>query len=155
MLSFSPLIIQSAFSMSIHASVFVKMMDSSMKSDDEGWSQSKRDQYALLAMAGLGVGEIIGSIVYGRINDKFPIGVTIVANVLGSLLAFAVLIAYAIKYDFNLALSFPVTLTWGLQDSGLNNLINSVLGFQFDSKTTPFSVNKFVQSICICLIMAF
>ena len=49
-------------------------------------------------MAGLGLGEIIGAILYGRINDKFPIKVTIAANILGSLIAFAVLIAYAVKY---------------------------------------------------------
>ena len=43
MLLLSPLIVQSAFGMSIHASVFVKLFDISMKTDDEGWDQSKRD----------------------------------------------------------------------------------------------------------------
>ena len=34
-------------------------------SDD--WDPSKKDQYALLAMIGLGVGEIVGALVFGRI----------------------------------------------------------------------------------------
>ena len=38
-----------------------------MKTDEEGWDSSKRDQFALLAMIGLGVGEIVGAIVYGKI----------------------------------------------------------------------------------------
>ena len=80
-------------------------------------------------MVGLGIGEVTGSILYGRINDKFSIKITIASNILGSIIAFCVLIIYAIKFEFNLAFSFPVTLAWGIQDSGLNNLINSVLGF--------------------------
>ena len=80
-------------------------------------------------MAGLGIGEIVGSILFGRINDKFPIKITIASNILGSIIAFCVLIIYAVKFEFNLAFSFPVTLTWGIQDGGLNNLIDSVLGF--------------------------
>ena len=95
-------------------------------------------------MVGLGVGEIVGSIIYGRISDKYSNKITIVANVVGSLIAFCLLIIYALQFEFSLVYGFAVTLAWGVQDSGINNLLNSVLGFQFDSKTTPFSINKFV-----------
>ena len=95
-------------------------------------------------MVGLGIGEIAGSIIYGRIGDKYSSKITIAANVLGSLIAFSLLILFVLQFKFSLVYSFVVTLAWGIQDSGLNNLLNSVLGFQFDSKTTPFSVNKFV-----------
>ena len=80
-------------------------------------------------MVGLGIGEIVGSILYGRINDKYSLKVTIASNILGSIIAFCLLIIYAVKFEFNLAFGFPVTFTWGIQDSGLNNLIASVLGF--------------------------
>ena len=43
MLCLMPLIIQSAFNLGIQASVFVKMMESTMKTDAEGWDSSKRD----------------------------------------------------------------------------------------------------------------
>ena len=38
---------------------------------------------------------------------------------------------------------------WGIQDGGMNCYISCVLGFQFDSKTTPFSVFKTVQSLTV------
>ena len=38
---------------------------------------------------------------------------------------------------------------WGVQDGGMNCYISCVLGFQFDSKTTPFSVFKTVQSLTV------
>ena len=31
------------------------------------WDTGKRDQFALLAMVGLGLGEIVGAILYGKI----------------------------------------------------------------------------------------
>lgn len=38
-----------------------------MLTDAEGWSDSKRDKYALLAMVGLGAGEIVGGVFFGKI----------------------------------------------------------------------------------------
>ena len=80
-------------------------------------------------MVGLGFGEILGSLLYGKINDKFSVKITIAANVLGSIFAFSVMIIYAVRFEFNLAFGFLVTFAWGLQDSGMNNMIYSVLGF--------------------------
>jgi hypothetical protein len=42
---------------------------------------------------------------------------------------------------------------WGFQDGGMNCYISCVLGFQFDSKTTPFSVFKTVQSLSVFLTL--
>ena len=42
-----------------------------------------------------------------------------------------------------------MTFGWGMQDSAVNNLINCILGFEFESQITPFSVFKFVQSIVV------
>jgi len=41
------------------------------------------------------------------------------------------------------------TVSWGIMDSALNTIVNSVLGFEFDSNITPFSVFKFVQSFFV------
>jgi hypothetical protein len=46
------------------------MMEDTMKTDIEGWDESKRDKYALLAMVGLGAGEISGAIIFGKIGDS-------------------------------------------------------------------------------------
>ena len=42
-------------------------MEDSMKTNDLGWEEKKRDKYALLALSGYGAGEIVGAILYGRI----------------------------------------------------------------------------------------
>ena len=79
MLCVVPLIVQTAFSMGIY-SIFINLFEPTMKTDAEGWSGAKRDQYACLASVGLGVGEIVGALVLGRIQDNFSRRVVILAN---------------------------------------------------------------------------
>ena len=63
-----------------------------------------------------------------------------------SAIAFAILFAQIGVWQFGV-LTFFVTFAWGVQDSGMINLTNCVLGFEFDSKIIPFSILKFVQSL--------
>jgi hypothetical protein len=46
-------------------------------------------------------------------------------------------------------LAYVMCFVWGLQDSGCNCLMRSMLGFEFEDKTTPFAVMGFVQSITV------
>ena len=62
---------------------------------------------------------------------------------LSAVAGFTLVISYTVHYKFTLIFGFLMTFFWGISDGGLNTLINSMLGFQFDSKTAPFSVNKF------------
>ena len=94
-------------------------------------------------MVGLGVGEIVGAMLFGKIGDNFSMKVTIAANMFSVVCAFSITLGYIIRYRYSLPFGFFMTFFWGIQDGGLNTLINCILGFQFDSKTTPFSVNKF------------
>ena len=67
-------------------------------------------------------------------------------------MAFALLLIYALEYKYStLAYIFP--LFWGFQDSGLNCLMNVTLANEFNSKILPFSVFKFVQSLCIFVFL--
>ena len=66
MLFVIPLIIQTAFNVAIQASVFLNMVEDTMPTEGS-WNQSKRDKYGLLALVGIGVGEVAGAILYGRI----------------------------------------------------------------------------------------
>ena len=50
------------------------------------------------------------------------------------------------KYGFS---AYLMCFLWGLQDAGVNCLMNCILGFEFESKSIPFSVFKFVQSLGI------
>ncbi len=69
--------------------------------------------------------------------------ITIVSNLLAVVVSFGLAIWYTVRYEYSLVFSFFMTFFWGIQDAGLNCLINCVLGFQFDSKITPFSVYYF------------
>ena len=91
-------------------------------------------------MVGLGFGEILGALVFGKIGDKLSMKVLIATNMLSAVIAFSVALWYTTRYNFSLSMALPMTLIWGFSDGGLNTLVNCVLGFQFESKTVPFSV---------------
>ena len=95
-------------------------------------------------MIGLGVGEIGGSIVFGKVTDMDSHSKKILINVIAASIACVMLILYTAIYKFTFYFSIIMTLTWGVQDAGINCLLNSLLGFQFVSKTTPFAVFKFL-----------
>jgi hypothetical protein len=46
-------------------------------------------------------------------------------------------------------MAYVMNFVWGLQDSGLNILMMSILGFEFEDKTTPFSVYNFVMGLSV------
>ena len=65
------------------------------------------------------------------------------------------MIGYIAHYEFSLAFAFIMTAFAGITDAAFNTTVLAILGFQFDSKTTPFSVYYFVQSIGIFAIISF
>ena len=91
-------------------------------------------------MIGLGMGEIVGSIVFGKLGDKVSMRAVIAANIFVAIVAFSTTIWYTIRFHFSLEGATLMTFIFGFSDGGLNTLLNSVLGFQFDSKTAPFGV---------------
>ena len=105
-------------------------------------------------MMGLGVGEIVGSLVFGPITDKYSTKTTSYINMVACTVGYAILILYGAIYDFSFYLGILMTFSLGVQDAGLNCLLNSLLGFQFESKTTPFSVYKFLQSLLIFMCVS-
>ena len=105
-------------------------------------------------MIALGVGEILGSLAFGHVTDKFSNKNTIFVNMLTCTVGYAFLVLYGIIYDFKFYLGILMTFSWGVQDAGINCLVSSLLGFQFKSKTTPFSVYKFLQSLLIFICVS-
>ena len=65
-------------------------------------------------MLGLGIGEIVGSLVFGRITDKCSTRVTVVSNVLALTFSYLSMIAYGVNYDFNVYLATLMTFTMGV-----------------------------------------
>ena len=67
-------------------------------------------------------------------------------------IAFALMFYYVHLYTF-CWVTFAVTFAWGMQDATLNNLVNCTLGFEFEDKLTPFSVQNFVQPLFVFAFM--
>ena len=120
-----PTIFSTAINLAILSSVFIKMMVDTM----DKWSDETQTSNALLCMLGLGSGEIIGSMAFGRITDKCDKKTTFLINVTACTVGYALLILYGAIYDFSFYMGVLMTFSWGIQDSGVNCLLNSYLGF--------------------------
>ena len=106
-------------------------------------------------MLGLGTGAILGSLAFGRITDACSTNTTIAINLIATTIGHGILILYCSLFEFSFPLAILMTFSFGVQDGGVNCLLQALLGFQFTSKTTPFSVYTFFKSLsiflCICL----
>ena len=71
----------------------------------------------------------------------------VLLNLVEASVAVALIILFTILGKWSLWFASFVAFFWGIQDSGVNCYLNALLGFQFESKTLPFSVYKCVQSL--------
>ncbi|CDW76468.1 major facilitator superfamily protein [Stylonychia lemnae] len=141
-----PLIVWSAMSLAAQSGCFVVMMNTTMKEDYPLWSDSKKLEYSLFAMVPLGLGEVMGGFAHGFVADRYGQRAGVLYLMAITAVSFAISFAYIGIWSFSV-LTFFVTFAWGIQDSGLNNLLNCVLGFEFESNIIPFSILKFLQSL--------
>jgi MFS family permease len=116
------------------------------------WTDNEKLEMSLFAMATLGTGEMLGSIAIGQVIDRYGIKKGILATAINLSIAMILLYAYIGYYKFS-ALTFFVTFFWGIQDSFLNNCINCIYGFEFESNVLPFSVGALVQSLSVFVFM--
>ena len=123
-----PLMTANAINNAIFASVIIKMIVDTMKNIDAMGNQEKTSK-ALLCMIGAGSGEIIGSLFFGRITDRCSNNQIVLINVVTTTAGYAFLILYAVVYDFSFYLAILMTFFFGVEDAGINCLLNTVLGF--------------------------
>lgn len=97
-------------------------------------------------MISLGVGSVIGGPLNGYLLDTLGYKRALLFNLAEVCAAFSVILAFVYYNKFDLIFASAFNFLWGIQDSGANNFINCVMGFQFISKTIPFSIFYFVQS---------
>ena len=64
MMTLYPSVALGAYNVGVYASIYIKMMVKSMENRPE-WSQQDKTSYALMCMLGLGVGEVLGSLIFG------------------------------------------------------------------------------------------
>lgn len=91
MLKYIPIIIWSAASLGVLSGLFIPFICSTMPVD---WNNAKQTKYALLCMVFLGVGEIVGAIVIGKLHDKLKYKKVIFVHLVLVSVAFAVVIFY-------------------------------------------------------------
>jgi predicted MFS family arabinose efflux permease len=142
-----PLILWTAISQAIISSILVPLMTDTMVS--KNWSLSDKNKYCLLALIGQGSGEILGALLLGYVQDTFSNKSTIAFCFVLTTSATLVMLGYIVVYNFSLFFAIVMCFCWGVQDGAVNCLNSCILGFQFDSKTMPFSVFKTVQSLAI------
>lgn len=96
----------------------------------------------------LGIGEIIGAMIFGRVIDKFGKKAGVLFVLITTMIAFVFVFIVIGLYKFSI-LDYFLTFFWGIQDSALNNMLNCILGFEYESKIVPFSISKLVKSLFI------
>ena len=109
---------------------------------------NKQNELAFFIMALLGGGEILGGNFVAFFRDKIGNKVAYVVQIILMIVAFCIIIVYNHKNRHGY-LAYLMTFSWGFQDAGLNCLMRSLLGFEFDDQSTPFSVFNFVQSLFV------
>ena len=116
MLLLVPLFILSAFSIGIFAAVLVPLMTDAIKAnpDTQDWPSAQSNKFCLLAMIGLGVGEMGGAILFGKIQDKMGNKVAVILCMILSLLGTAAALTFTFIFSFRLWLAVIMTFTWGV-----------------------------------------
>jgi len=99
----------------------------------------------------LGLGAIIGGSITGITIDKTSIKMANFVNIIFTALALVLLITFVLKEKFNYFI-YPLLFLWGVQDTGCNTIINTVLGFEFESKSAPFGAYRVIRNPIISLI---
>ena len=99
----------------------------SVKTDN--FSPEEQSKNCLLALIGLGIGEISGSLLIGKVQDKLGNVVTTYVCVLLTVIGGTSLTAFTMVYEFKMWLAVIMTFTWGVQDGACNTLISCILGF--------------------------
>lgn len=84
----------------------------------------------------------------GTIKDKVGVKVATGFQILLLIAGTGLILAQNNLNEFG-TIAYLMVFVWGLQDSGTNCLMRSMLGFEFEDKTTPFAVMGFVQSIAV------
>jgi predicted MFS family arabinose efflux permease len=110
MLPLQALFFASGFNISM-STLFIPLMSQHMINMPN--TEAKKSQLAMLAMISVGVGEILGSFVFGRIQDKCSIPVVVSANCAMVLLSFSGLFWFHNAGDFNFFLASLMTFLWG------------------------------------------
>jgi MFS family permease len=114
--------------------------------------KSEKLSKSLYWMIVLGVGEVIGGFLHGKIIDKTSnkFGVFFAMCVLTITVGLTIYTHSRQSYDF---LWFFVAFGGGLWDSIFHTSIGAIWGSQFDNDIEPFAIFKFIQSFAVFVFL--
>ena len=155
MLKLLPLIMTSGICIAANAGILVPLLTITMSNTlkSQNWSDQVINQHALVALSVLGLGEIVGSPFYGKILDRFGHRTMIISCMIGIVIAVFAIISYIVVFKFNMWAAIAVCFLWGFQEAGLGVFLSCVMGFEFESKTKPFAVKNFAQSLTVFAVL--
>ena len=113
MLKLAPVLIWTALSNSVISAVFVPLMTNTMN-EKTTWSDETKSKHCLLSLVGLGVGEIIGALIYGYVQDNFHNKVTAGVCLLLTSVAVIICLIYVNHYSFSLWFAALMCGMWGI-----------------------------------------
>ena len=95
----------------------------------------------------MGVSETLGGLFNGHMQDAIGPRKMIWIYFIETLAAVLMILFYAYTNSFSMYMACALCFVWGVQDSGVNNYIWCVCGFEFNHPNRPFSLFFFVQSL--------
>ena len=95
--------------MAVYVGSFIPLMTSTI---DEGTYDNKLHK-ATLASIGLGLGEALGGIMHGQLQDRLGTKVTLYINLCELILAFGVVLWFTWNYQFEMWSATLMNVLWG------------------------------------------
>lgn len=96
----------------------------------------------------LGLGEMISGPVMGFIIDKLSSRIGVLVNLV-TIVASGIVSFWQIrrnKYDW---VTYVYTFVWGFSDGAITTHAQTMMGFEFDNASDPFSIFTSVQAVAV------
>ena len=96
---------------------------------------------------------MLGAPVMGFIIDRTSLRTANVSLIFFTIIAWTLLILFILNKEWS-GLVYPMLFCFGFNDTCINTLLNTILGFEFKSKTIPFGVYRVIRNPIIAIISA-
>jgi len=148
MMGFLPCLLWTGLSIAMYEGLFIPFFIDMMPN----LSAHEQFRNALFAMAGLGLGEIIGGFVIAKFIESRGMRFGAILQAILVTIVFIVFFVANEVREFG-GLCYALTILWGAMDSAQNAITNSILGFEFESNLTPFAVRQSYTAIFVFLVL--
>lgn len=111
---FIPLCTWTALSLAIYQASFAPLLSLGMQDKDPEWSVDKQTTAVTVAMISLGIGESVGVVMNGLIQDKYGIKIAVYVNFAQMVFAFLIILLYTWNNNFTLWFASILNFFWGV-----------------------------------------